>query len=131
MDFHAVQWGKVQAIFLSWIITPVIAGVIAYFTFTSVQRIIFNTRDPLRSAKRFLPIYIFFAAFIIVLVTLTKGIKHLDLNFSSYTSTGLAALFALVSALIGKWAIHRVQPKQKTKAQHFASVEKMFGNFNI
>lgn len=43
---EAVQWSKFGGIVGSWVITPAISGVIAYFMFISVQKLIFNTDDP-------------------------------------------------------------------------------------
>ena len=42
---EAVQWNKFGGIVGSWVITPAISGVIAYFMFISVQKLIFNTDD--------------------------------------------------------------------------------------
>lgn len=43
---EAVQWSKFGGIVGSWVVTPAISGVIAYFMFISVQKLIFNTDDP-------------------------------------------------------------------------------------
>ncbi|MBB1382682.1 inorganic phosphate transporter, partial [Shewanella sp. SR41-2] len=51
----SVEWGKVGGIVGSWVVTPAISGFIAYIIFQSVQKLIFNTDDPLASAKRYVP----------------------------------------------------------------------------
>ena len=48
----AVHWSKVSGIVGSWIITPALSGLLAYFTFISVQRLIFNADKPLDAAKK-------------------------------------------------------------------------------
>src|SRR5690554_3020024 len=51
---EAVSWGSVAGIIGSWIITPMIAGLIAYFIFLSAQKLIFDSDSPLdmRSEER-------------------------------------------------------------------------------
>jgi Phosphate/sulphate permeases len=73
----AVDWHTVQGIVGSWIITPFISGLFAYFIFLSAQRLIFDTDRPVLNAKRFVPLYMFLTAFIIAMVTIKKGLNML------------------------------------------------------
>jgi PiT family inorganic phosphate transporter len=124
----AVQWGQVGTIVMSWVISPLTAGFIAYLIFQSVQRLILRQDDPLEQAKRYVPVYIFFAAFTITLVTILKGLKHVGLAISLRDSYLLAILIAVGIALIGAFAIRRIQPDKKAeKNQHFYTVERVFG----
>lgn len=124
----AVQWGKVGEIVMSWVISPLIAGFIAYLIYQSVQRLILRQDDPLAKAKRYVPVYIFFAAFTITLVTILKGLKHVGLTISLRDSYILAIAIAVGIALIGALAIRRIQPDKKAdKNQHFYTVERVFG----
>lgn len=127
ISVEAVKWGKVGTIITSWVISPMIAGVIAYLIFSSVQLLILRQEDPLAKAKRYVPYYIFFAAFTVTLVTILKGLKHVGLNLSTLTSYLIAAAIAAAIAVIGGFAIRRIQPVQKDKKQHFYTVERVFG----
>ena len=71
-----VKWAKVGTIVVSWVASPLIAGIIAYLTFTSIKWLILIRPDPLVRARRYAPMYIFISVFLIVLVTLFKGLKH-------------------------------------------------------
>jgi PiT family inorganic phosphate transporter len=123
----AVQWGQVGTIVLSWVISPVTAGFIAYLIYMSVQRLILHQEDPLAKAKRYVPIYIFFAAFTITLVTILKGLKHVGLDMSIQESYTLAIVIAAAIALVGAAFILRIQPDPKAeKTQHFYTVERVF-----
>ena len=64
----AVQWGKVGTIVMSWVISPLTAGFIAYLIYLSVQKLILSHEDPLSRARRYVPVYMFLAAFTITLV---------------------------------------------------------------
>jgi len=128
IGIDAVQWGKVVTIVMSWIVSPVTAGFIAFLIYFSVQRLILRQPDPLSQAKRYVPVYIFLAAFTITLVTILKGLSHVGLDLSLGRSYALAIAIAVVIALIGMAAIHRIKPDPKAeKSQHFYTVERVFG----
>jgi PiT family inorganic phosphate transporter len=123
-----VQWGKVGTIVMSWVVSPLTAGFIAYLIYRSVQRLILRQEDPLAKAIRWVPVYMFFAAFTITLVTILKGLKHVGLTISLRDSYILATAIAVGIALIGAFAIRRIQPDPKAeKKLHFYTVERVFG----
>ncbi len=47
-----VHWDEVTSIVGSWVITPVLAGILAYLIFMSAQRLIFDTDKPAGSGKK-------------------------------------------------------------------------------
>ena len=123
----AVQWGKIGQIVASWVVSPLLGGTIAFILMISIRRLILNTDNPFRSAKRWGPVYVFLVGFIMSLVTMFKGLKHLDLELSGPMSFFIATVFGLVIAAIGWAMINRVQIDETAdKEYHFASVEKVF-----
>ena len=123
----AVQWAKVGEIVMSWVISPLAAGFIAYLIYGTVQQLILSQPNPLERAKRYVPVYIFFAAFTITLVTILKGLKHVGLTISLTNSYILAVSIALAIAFVGAIVIRRIEPDPKAeKKQHFHTVELVF-----
>jgi inorganic phosphate transporter, PiT family len=123
----AVHWIQVGAIVMSWVVSPVTAGLLAFLIYESVQRLILRQDDPLEKAKRFVPYYIFLAAFTTSLVTLLKGLSHVGLEISVANSYLLAIAIAASIAVIGALAIRRIKPDPKIeKKQHFYTVERVF-----
>ena len=123
----SVTWSKVGGIIGSWIVTPLISGIIAYFIFMSSQKLIFNTKDPITNAKRYVPFYMFLAGFILSLVTITKGLKHVGLHFSTMEAIILAVIVGALVSIVGKIFVNRVKIDPKAdKQMHFANVEKIF-----
>ncbi len=128
IGIDAVQWGKVGKIAMSWIISPAIAGIIGYWLYTSVQRLILNTSDPLKNAKIYVPFYIFLVGFVIALVTMFKGLKHIGLELSTAQNYIIAIAIGFVSMFIGMVAIRRLHfDPDADKDFHFTNVEKIFG----
>lgn len=127
VGIDAVQWGKVVTIVISWVVSPLTAGFISFLIYGSVQRLILTRRNPLQRAKRYVPVYIFFSAFTITLVTILKGLKHVGLTISATNSYLLALALALGIALIGAIGIRRIKADPKAdKKQHFHTVERVF-----
>lgn len=123
----SVAWNKVTGIVGSWIITPLISGIIAYMIFMSSQKLIFNTKDPINNAKRYVPFYMFLAGFLLSLVTITKGLKHVGLHFTTFEAFTLALIIGIAVAAIGKIFINRIKIDPRAdKKMHFANVEKIF-----
>ncbi|MDH3637561.1 MAG: inorganic phosphate transporter [Gammaproteobacteria bacterium] len=123
----AVEWGKISQIVASWVVSPALGGVIAFLLMLSIRRLILNTDEPFVNAKKWGPVYVFLVGFIISLVTMFKGLKHLKLEMSVGMSFVSAIIFGALVAAIGWILINRV--KVDTGADrdfHFASVEKVF-----
>lgn len=125
---EAVQWNKVSGIVGSWVVTPMLAGILAYLIFMSAQRLIFDTENPIANAKKYVPFYMVFAGFIMSLVTIQKGLTHIGLNISTANGIYLALGIGLVVGLIGKVAISRLKiDPEADREMHFNNVEKIFG----
>jgi PiT family inorganic phosphate transporter len=127
IGLEAVQWGKIGGIVASWLISPLIGGVIALLLMMSVRKLIINTDNPFRQAQKWGPLYVFLVGFIVALVTLFKGLKHLQLELSLLQSLLLALLIGLAVAWMGRLMINRVQlDEDADRDYHYASVEKAF-----
>ncbi len=122
-----VHWEAVGGIVGSWVVTPVLAGIIAFLLFMSAQRLIFDTENPLAAAKKYVPFYMFFAAFIMAYVTVSKGLKHVGLNLTTSEGIWLCIAIAVAVSLIGKLAISRLKiDPSADKEMHFTNVERIF-----
>ncbi|MCH8917029.1 MAG: inorganic phosphate transporter [Alphaproteobacteria bacterium] len=127
IGFDAVNWGKIGQIVTSWVISPVLGGLVAFALMISIRRLILNTEKPFESAVRWAPVYAFMVGFIMALVTLFKGLKHLNFNLSIPMSLALAAAIGLAVALVARIFIKRVRIDESADRHfQFASVEKVF-----
>lgn len=124
----AVHWSKVSAIAASWVVSPMLSGFLAFFIFMSVQKLILGTKDPLKNARKYVPFYIFAVGFILALVTLLKGLKHIGLDFTYFQSVIVAIISGLITMAIGAFAIKKIKidPDMDTEFR-FTNVEKIFG----
>ena len=127
VSVDAVSWGKVGSIVMSWVISPLLAGSISFAVFKSIQKLVINTNDPLGNAKKYGPIYLFLVGFIIALVTIKKGLKHIGIDVYGGMEFAYAGLLGLIIAIVGIFLIRRVQfDTVAEKRFHYANVEKIF-----
>jgi|TARA_B110001454_G_C12689089_1_gene421557 PiT family inorganic phosphate transporter len=133
---EAVAWSKVYTIIASWVVSPLIAGTLAIIIFKSLQRNIIDTENPLENAKKYLPFYVFFVGFVISLVTLLKGLKHVeslkhlgkDLPTSMMIAAGVGILASIIAAII----IRRIKINPEDDSDFsYSNMEKLFGGLMI
>ena len=123
-----VNWGKVGSIVMSWVVSPLIAGTFSFMIFTSVQKLIINTDNPIKNAQRYVPFYMFMAGFMIALVTLYKGLKHVGIDLSFTESVAVAALSGTAIAVVGKIIISRMKfDPNADRDYHYENLERIFG----
>ncbi len=127
IGIDAVAWGKIGQIVASWVVSPVLGGLVAFGLMMSIRKLILQADKPFESAVRWAPIYLFLVGFVISLVTIFKGLKHLNIDLNGYESAAVAALIGIITALIGQRAIRRVSVNETMdQTAHLASVERVF-----
>lgn len=127
LGWGAVQWPVIGSIAMSWVISPLLAGVAAYLLFRSVQWLILDRRDPISEARRYVPLYIFLTGFIMSLMTLMKGLTHVGLNLTIPQSYTIAVVIGGTMAFIGKLIIDRIPIDPRLDRRfHYANVERIF-----
>lgn len=132
ISVDAVQWGAVWGIVGSWVITPVIAGVLSYWIFRSVQFLILNTEDPFANAKHYIPYYMFAVGFFLSMVTILKGLKYVlqqhQIEFTFIEAVVIATGIGAMVAALGIYLLSRIKQEASIdKGKRFASVERVFG----
>lgn len=129
IGMDAVRWGKVGSIATSWVISPALAGSIAFVLFYSVQRLIFDSDRPEQQARRYVPWYIALSVFVVALVTFLKGLAHVGLDLSGGAAVLYSVVVSAVAAVLGRFAVNRVRPASEEAQRdfHFLSVERVFG----
>ncbi|MDC1210516.1 inorganic phosphate transporter [Porticoccaceae bacterium] len=127
----AVNWGKVGTIVMSWLVSPIMAGTLSFALFRSVQHLILQQDDPFTKAKRYIPIYMFFVGFLIAMVTLLKGLKHVlkdnGMSMTFLDSAMIASAVGVLVALLGSYLLTKVKRDLSLEADNrFANVERVF-----
>jgi inorganic phosphate transporter, PiT family len=131
ISVDAIYWGKVGGIVASWVVSPVLAGTISFGLFMSVKKFILDTDDPFNRAKKYIPVYMWMVGFMISMVTLLKGLKHvgldLDLGLGSSFANALpvSAVIGLLVAAFGAMLLRNIEDDHDHE-NRFGSVERVF-----
>lgn len=127
IGFDAVNWGRVGTIVLSWVTSPLCAGILAFFLFRSVQVLILDKDDPFERAKKYIPYYMFLVGFVMAMVTFLKGLSHVGLELSFLDATTYSAGVGFIVVIIGMILLRNIKvDKNADRDFHYASVEKVF-----
>ncbi len=128
IGMDAVHWDKVGTIAASWVTSPLLAGAMSFILFRSIQKLIINTDNPVAMAKRYVPLYIFIVGFVIAMVTMVKGLKHLGIKMSMDQNILIAAAVGIAIMAIGTVMIRRIKIDPAADREfHYTNMEKIFG----
>ena len=127
ISVDAVNWMKVGNIAASWVVSPVLAGTVAFLLYMSVRRFVFDTADPFASAKRVIPFYIFMVGFVISMVTMVKGLKHVGLDLTFEQALLYSTVVAGLVCMIGVVALTRIKRVVASSSHDIVNIERMFG----
>ena len=128
LGIHCVHWGMVAHIMLSWVICPIIAGIVAYFLFLSIQRLIFSRSSPINQIKKYFPFYMFFIGLVLSQITVVKAINSFIYTINLKQNILIAVAFGFILLFFGNLISKRI-PKIKctaSKKDQFIYVEKIF-----
>ena len=76
----AVNWEKIWLVVVSWVASPVLAGIFAGIFFYSINRFVFQTTNSYLYTTRIFPVLTFFTFFINSLFIIYKGSPQLNLD---------------------------------------------------
>lgn len=132
ISVDAVAWTKVGAIAVSWVISPLMAGSIAFLLYMSVKYLILDHEDTFARARRFIPMYMWMVGFMISMVTLLKGLKHIGVDVDFGMSSKLANSLVLsviagaVISVLGAIMLRRVH-SVGSNVNSVDNIERVFG----
>ncbi|HCZ14619.1 MAG TPA: phosphate permease [Candidatus Accumulibacter sp.] len=127
LGVHAVHWEMMGEIVASWFISPVLGGTVALLLTMSIRKLIFNTVNPIARARKWGPMYVFLVGWMVSLVTISQGLKHLDIHFGLFSGQILAIVIGVVLALAARLMMNRIQfDEHVDRAFQHASVERLF-----
>ena len=123
VGFGAISWGKVIAIAVSWIVSPIAGAVFAGAIYYLIRERILESDSPEIVAMRWAPYLIGFVLVVIILSFIFKGLKnlHLDLGFGHalFIALPCGAVGGVVGGLLLRSLLHRWEGRKDT--QYFTS----------
>ncbi len=103
------DWAKVASIVSSWIVSPLLAGSIAFVLFSTIRRIIYYSDNPVGKAKQVTPYLVFFVFLVLTLTLVFKGLKNLKLNMEFPQAFAIAVVVGLIASLVSYFLVKRIR----------------------
>ena len=131
ISVEAVDWAKVGQIAASWVVSPLVAGVMSFGLVVFVKKLIFDHENTFERARKYVPIYMWMVGFMISMVTMVKGLKHIGVDVDLGTGSQFAdammisAIIGFAVALIGAALLSKV--KITGNANSTDNIERVFG----
>ena len=102
-----INWSKLVAVVMSWIISPIFSMIIAFVLFKIIVRFILSREQALKAAVQLSPVFIGSACFVVVLSFLFKTPLGHSLALEAPLSLALALAIATSLGFLGKYLVQR------------------------
>lgn len=117
-----IHWNVVLLVVLSWIISPVFGGIIAFSIFSIIKKFVLSSETPIERTKRLGPYLTGTVAFILSLSIIYKGLKNLHLDLDFLEAFVISFFFGLLGYLAGYFILKRYKKKD---SDPYMQVEQM------
>lgn len=115
--FSVINFGKLLAVVLSWIISPVFSIIISFIMFKIIVRTILSKRDNFDWALTLSPLFIGITCFIVVLSFLFKTPLGKKLSMDTSVALLVAFILAFPLGVIGKMVVNRFIKSRENGAE--------------
>ncbi|MGD8769087.1 MAG: inorganic phosphate transporter [Desulfobacterales bacterium] len=112
--FSVINWTKLAAVILSWVISPVFSIVIAFLMFKLIVLTILSKKDSFAGALKLSPFFIGIAFFIVVLSFLFKTPLGKKLSIGTPVALVVAMILALIFGFAGKRLLKKLIKNKKS-----------------
>lgn len=127
LGIDAIHWQQVGFIAISWVSSPLIAGITAFFLFSSIQRLIFSKRNPLQLSQKYLPLYLLLVGGVLSIMVTFKGMHHFGITLTPAANFVVTLVSTLLVAGFGLFAIKQIPIAPGLKRRDsFLLIEKQF-----
>lgn len=115
IGFDAVHWADISNIVSSWILSPLLGGAAAYLLMKSMHVLILQSPTPLKAAKRWGPVYVILAGYVVSLALLFKGMTFFAFEsgqMSTFENLVIALLVGTVLSVMGLFAFLNLEVEE-------------------
>ena len=125
--FDAVNWPVMIKIAASWVVSPLMGGLLGYFGFVFIKQRILNVDRPLLALRGWGPFMVFPIFAILALSVLFKGLKPLKLDLALGPALGIAVAVGLLASFVSVPLLrHFTRTASADKEHHTYRAERVF-----
>lgn len=127
--WHGVDWATMLRIVASWVVSPILGGLLAFLAFLYIRQAILRAADPIEATRRAAPVIVAIVVAVMVLSFIYKVLRNrIDVPPGLMAAIG-AIVVGAVAGFIARAIIRRRHPQPG--ANPYAFVERVFALLQI
>lgn len=107
---QSIYWKEVYSIIVSWLLSPLLGGLLSFSLFTYLRRRIFYQPHPLEEAKKIVPQIAFFVITVLSLILFFQGSNDQSAERSFFLGISLSLALGTASFFIATWLVKKHIP---------------------
>lgn len=127
--FNGIKWGGLIGIVGSWVVSPLLGGLLSFISFYVIRRLIMRRDDPVAATKRVAPFMVGLTVAVMVLSFIYKVLKNRVSVPPAALALSLAALAGVITGVAVYWMIRNSRPANGISPYDY--VEKIFAYLQI
>ncbi|MCK5306620.1 MAG: inorganic phosphate transporter [Candidatus Omnitrophica bacterium] len=104
---NSINWNKLAGVAISWVTSPLFAGVLAYFIFKIIYRCILSVDESEKASIKIGPVFVGFTFFLMIISLLLKSPLGKVLELAIWQSFFIAVLGGVISLIGGYYFIKK------------------------
>lgn len=110
---QAIYWEQVGFIVTSWILSPLIGGILSFYIFNMIRNKIFYAFNPVESTRQWTPFLVFVVITVLASVLVFEGLHNLNLNLGLFEKGLLTIGPGVLGAIISYFLVKRITPSTR------------------
>lgn len=124
-----VAWGSMIRIAMSWVISPLLGGLLSFLSFTAIRRWILRSPDPVAATRRYSP-HLVGAVVVVMTLSFIYKVLHNRIEAAPVLfAIVIAAGLGIVAAVLAGALVRNTQPPERMGRYDY--VERVFGLLQI
>jgi PiT family inorganic phosphate transporter len=130
LGVNSIDWEKLSFVASSWVLSPVVGCIIAFFVFKLIVKLIFAKEEPVHSAKIVGPFIIGATAFLITAALLLKTDLSLKLSIDENYPVifSIATIVLVIVIITSLFLLRKIEAKG---LEDYVTVEGIFGKLQV
>ena len=113
VGFAGIKWKVVLYVVLSWVISPIFGGIIAFTIFSIIKKFILSSEEPLDQTRKIGPFFSGIVVFILSLSVIFKGLKNLHLDLPFLEALFISLALGVVGYFLGRLLLKKYREREE------------------
>ena len=127
-----IRWSKTGMIAATWVVSPLVGGLLAYLVYRAIQRFVLRNRHPVFMARRAVPVCFGAVICLLTLSIVYRGLHGLHLDLPIWAALPTALTAGVLGGIGARYLIHRRSQDSRVRpGQRYQVVEGWFARIQV